>query len=77
MQRGVIRRRASARRREGRPAAVGICWTKAGVGALAKLRHHESLVEVAPRFSGRGPAAPGSGADSGDSTTFRRGNAGL
>ncbi len=52
----MIRRRASARRRGGRPVAVGICWTKAGVGALAKLRHHESLVEVAPRFSGRGPA---------------------
>ena len=61
MQRAVIHR-AFAHRWGGRPGAVGICTQSQEYGASGEnSRPHAGLVEVAPRFSGRGPAAPARG----------------
>ena len=61
MQRAVIHR-AFAHGWVGRPGAVGICTQSQERGASGEnSRPHAGLVEVAPRFSGRGPAAPARG----------------
>src|ERR1700686_134713 len=61
MQRAVIHR-AFAHGWVGRPGAVGICTQSHERGASGEnSRPHAGLVEVAPRFSGRGPAAPARG----------------